>query len=112
MPSHNLRRWAADRYGANPLQALAMLACFSLAGYAAGRVVDAGIWIGFLVWFVGAAIFHDFVFFPLYAGLDTTPYLAHWLLVTAVLFAGSAVAYALRVRADAGGSVPGGRPAG
>jgi hypothetical protein len=40
MPSHSLRRWAADRYGANPLQALAMLACFSLAGYAGGRPGD------------------------------------------------------------------------
>jgi hypothetical protein len=158
MPSRSLPRWAAARYGADPLRILALLACFALAGYAASRVVDAGIWIGFLIWFAGAAIFHDFVLFPLYAladvaarstsrrsrepvagrwppwanylrvplglsgllllvwfplilhgsqheyrkdvGLDTTPYLGHWLLVTAVLFAGSAVAYALRVRMD------------
>ncbi|GAA1287538.1 lipoprotein [Planotetraspora silvatica] len=155
-----LRERAAARYGANPLQLLALIACFALAGYAAGRVFAAGIWIGFLIWFVGAAIFHDFVLFPLYAladvairsssrhrripvagrwppwinylrvpaglsallllvwfplilhgsqheyrkavGLDTTPYLGHWLLVTAVLFAGSAVTYALSVRAGAG----------
>lgn len=151
-----LRHWVAGHYGADPLHLLALLACFALAGYAAGRVVGAGIWVGFVVWFVGAAIGHDLLLFPLYAvgdvvvqrrwwrrrprgdvqwppwinylrvpaglsgllllvwfplilrqseqiyrpavGLDTSPYLGRWLLVTGVLFAGSALAYALRLR--------------
>lgn len=157
----DLRRRATTRYGADPLHLLALLACFALAGYAASRVVVAGIWAGFLVWFVGAAIVHDLVLFPLYSladvaarsrrwrrwrhrprpgvrwppmtnylrvpgglsglllivwfplilggssrtyraatTLDTSPYLGRWLLVTGVLFAGSAVAYAVRLRRD------------
>jgi hypothetical protein len=40
MPSHSLRRWAADRYGANPLQALAMLRAFPWPDTRpAGRVI-------------------------------------------------------------------------
>jgi hypothetical protein len=162
-------RWAASRYGADPLQLLALLACFALAGYAAGRVVAAGIWVGFVVWFVGAAVIHDLLLYPLYAiadvaaqrlprqrlprqrlpwhrrrspaavqwppwinylrvpiglsgllllvwfplilrrsqdryeastALSTSPYLGRWLLVTGVLFAGSALAYAFRLRRD------------
>jgi hypothetical protein len=150
-----LHRRVTARYGADPLHLLALIACFALAGYAASRVVIAGVWVGFLIWFVGAAIFHDLVLLPLYAvadvatrsvsrrrraggagwppwtnhlrvplglsgllllvwfplilrgsqreyrkavGLDTSPYLGHWLLVTGVLFSGSAVAYAVRVR--------------
>ena len=34
------------------------------------------------------------------AGLDPSPYLGRWLLVTGVLFAGSALAYAVRLRRD------------
>ncbi|WP_329081012.1 MULTISPECIES: hypothetical protein [unclassified Streptosporangium] len=160
----DLRRRATTRYGADPLHLLALLACFALAGYAASRVVVAGIWVGFLLWFVGAAIVHDLVLFPLYsladvaarsnrwrprprpgvrwppmtnylrvpAGLsglllivwfplilggssrtyrgattlDTSPYLGRWLLVTGVLFAGSAIAYAVRLRRDRAPSAP------
>ncbi|MER6952208.1 hypothetical protein ABT294_50190 [Nonomuraea sp. NPDC000554] len=151
------RRLAA-RYGADPLHLLALIACFALAGYAATRVVAAGIWVGFLVWFVGAAIIHDLLLYPLYAladvavqrrpwrrrrppsapvawapsinyvrvpaalsgllfliwfplilrlseanyrrstALDLSPYLGRWLLVTGVLFAGSALVYAIRTR--------------
>ncbi|MGH3392930.1 MAG: hypothetical protein ACRDOO_29030 [Actinomadura sp.] len=164
-----LRRWVAVRYGADPLHLLALLACFALAGYAAGRVVVAGIWVGFAIWFVGAAVIHDLLLYPLYAladvaaqrspwrrrahqptqgrprgavpwppwinylrvplalsgllllvwfplilrraaeryrasvGLDPSPYLGRWLLVTGVLFAGSALAYALRLRRSRAG---------
>jgi hypothetical protein len=153
-------RWVATRYGADPLHLLALLACFALAGYAASRVVAAGILVGFLVWFVGAAIIHDLLLYPLYTladvvaqrrpwhrrrppsgpaqwpplinylrvpaalsglllliwfplilrlaehnyeksvALDTSPYLGRWLLVTGVLFVGSALAYAVRLRRD------------
>ncbi|MEV8634403.1 hypothetical protein AB0395_22375 [Streptosporangium sp. NPDC051023] len=154
-----MRRRMATRYGADPLHLLALIACFALAGYAASRVVAAGIWAGFLVWFVGAAIIHDLLLYPLYTladitarrrpwrrrrppgpvpwppwtnylrvptalsglllliwfplilglaegnyhrstALDTSPYLGRWLLVTGVLFAGSALAYAVRLRRD------------
>ena len=159
LPGAVCRRIAAH-YGADPLHLLALLACFALAGYAASRVVAAGIWVGFAVWFIGSAIVHDLVLYPLYAladvavqrrpwarrrpgphvrwrpwinylrvpaglsgllllvwfplilrqseetyrkavGLDTSPYLGRWLLVTGVLFAGSALAYALRLRSTA-----------
>jgi hypothetical protein len=156
--------WAASHYGADPLHLLALVACFALAGYAASRVAAAGIWAGFLVWFVGAALIHDLLLYPLYAiadlaaqhliwhrlpwhrrrspaavrwppvinylrvpiglsgllllvwfplilrfsadryqastALSPTPYLGRWLLVTGVLFAGSALAYAFRLRRD------------
>ncbi|MEV0826698.1 hypothetical protein [Nonomuraea rubra] len=154
-------RWART-YGAPSWHLLALVLCFLLAAYAATRVVGAGIWPGFLVWFVGAVIFHDLVLFPLYsaadlaaqaatartrrrrrtaarprpperpvaainhlrvptafsgllllvwfplilrgaepnyraaAGLSTIPYLNRWILITLVLFAGSALLYVLR----------------
>ncbi|GAA4605463.1 hypothetical protein GCM10023195_18980 [Actinoallomurus liliacearum] len=159
-PLGAVRRRIAPHYGADPLHLLALLACFALAGYAASRVAAAGIWVGFLIWFVGAAIVHDLVLFPLYAladvavqrrrwgrrrpgprvrwrpwinyvrvpaglsgllllvwfplilrqsgetyrkavGLGLSPYLGRWLLVTGVLFAGSAIIYALRLRSAA-----------
>jgi hypothetical protein len=51
------------------LQLLALLASFVVAGYAAVRLL-AGKPIGVGVWFVGSAVVHDLVLFPLYAGLD------------------------------------------
>lgn len=161
-----VRRRIAGFYGADPLHLLALLACFALAGYAASRVVAATdprgqkIWVGFVIWFIGAAIVHDFVLYPLYAladvavqrrrwgrrrprpyvqrrpwinylrvpaglsgllllvwfplilrlseetyrnaaGLDLSPYLGRWLLVTGLLFAGSAITYAVRLRSAA-----------
>ncbi len=54
-------RW----YGAGPLHLVALLAAFCLAGYAAARLVPAHP-IGIAVWFVGAAIGHDVILFPLY----------------------------------------------
>lgn len=70
-----LRRWTS-RYGASPLHLLALLGCFGLAGYAATRLLVARP-DAVAVWFVGAAVAHDVVLFPLYAIADRS--------VTAVL---------------------------
>jgi hypothetical protein len=48
---------------------LALLASFVVTGYAALRLL-AGNSIGIGAWFVGSAVVHDLVAFPLYAGLD------------------------------------------
>lgn len=50
-------------------QLVALLACFLLAGYAGFRLL-AGNPIGTGAWFVGSAVVHDLVLFPLYAGVD------------------------------------------
>lgn len=54
------RRWV-------PL--LALLASFAVAGYAGVRLL-AGNPVGIGTWFVGSAVVHDLVLFPLYAGVD------------------------------------------
>jgi hypothetical protein len=51
------------------VQLLALLASFVVAGYAAVRLL-AGDLIGAGAWFVGSAVVHDLVLFPLYAGID------------------------------------------
>lgn len=51
------------------VQVLVLLASFVVAGYAAVRLL-AGNPIGVGAWFVGSAVVHDLVLFPLYAGLD------------------------------------------
>jgi hypothetical protein len=51
------------------VQLLALLASFVVAGYAAVRLL-AGDVIGTGAWFVGSAVIHDLVLFPLYAGID------------------------------------------
>lgn len=133
----------------SPLQILLLACSFTLAGYAGVRLL-AGDWFGVTLWFVGAALLHDLVLVPLYAGADRvlarglgaagrrewtvhvrvpaalsclllllwfplisgqmadryrsatglagTGFLARWLLITAVLFGGSAVLLALRLR--------------
>ena len=52
------------------VQLVALLASFSIAGYAGIRLL-AGNPIGIGAWFIGSAVVHDLVLFPLYAGLDT-----------------------------------------
>jgi hypothetical protein len=54
------RGWAAP---------LALLASFVVTGYAALRLL-AGNPIGIGAWFIGSAVGHDLVLFPLYAGVD------------------------------------------
>lgn len=56
-------------YGAHPLNLLAMLVSFAVAGYAALLLISSRP-IAVIIWFVGAAIIHDFVLFPLYAIAD------------------------------------------
>jgi hypothetical protein len=51
------------------VQLLALLASFVVAGYAGIRVL-AGNPTGVGAWFVGSAVVHDVLLFPLYAGLD------------------------------------------
>lgn len=136
----------------SPLQLLLLLCSFALAGYAGVRML-ADDWFGVALWFVGAALVHDLVLVPLYAGVDrllvrgaatagrrervgyvrvpaalsallllvwfplisgaqeeryrsatgrsADVYLGHWLLLTAALFAGSALVLAVRVRSAA-----------
>jgi hypothetical protein len=50
-------------------QLLALLASFAVAGYAGVRLLASNP-IGVGTWFVGSAVVHDLVLFPLYAGLD------------------------------------------
>lgn len=51
------------------IQLLVLLASFVVAGYAGVRLL-AGNPIGVGAWFVGSAVVHDLLLFPLYAGLD------------------------------------------
>jgi hypothetical protein len=52
-----------------PVVLLALLASFVVAGYAGVRLL-AGNPVGVGAWFVGSAVVHDLVLFPLYAGVD------------------------------------------
>lgn len=57
------------RYGAHPLHLLVLLASFAVTGYAVQRLVaDKPLRVS--LWFVGAAVLHDLVLFPLYALVD------------------------------------------
>lgn len=56
-------------YGANPLHLLSLLCCFTLAGYAAIRLVSFQP-IMVAVWFLGAVIGHDLLLLPLYSVAD------------------------------------------
>lgn len=51
------------------VQLLALLASFVVAGYAGIRLLTGSV-VGTGVWFVGSAVVHDLVLFPLYAGID------------------------------------------
>jgi hypothetical protein len=64
-----MRRFT-DRYGAAPAHLLALLACVALAGYAASFLLGDPALLRVLGWFVGAAVVHDLVLFPLYALVD------------------------------------------
>ncbi len=59
-------------YGDNPLHLFAQIITIALAGYAASRVpLESDVWVTMLIWFVGAALGHDLVLYPLYAIADS-----------------------------------------
>ncbi|GAA0425654.1 lipoprotein [Acrocarpospora corrugata] len=60
-----------NRYGAPAWHLIALIACYAVALYVFTRVISAGIVLGFLLWFVGAVILHDFIVLPLYSLADT-----------------------------------------
>lgn len=69
-----LTRW----YGANPLHLLALLTGFAFVGYVAVPMLASSPW-AIIIWFVGSAVLHDFLLFPLYtlADLPATAALRH-----------------------------------
>ena len=157
-PVPRRRGWAPARglLGGSPLSLLALVASIALAGYAGSKWVPNTHALRLGIWFVGAAVLHDLLLFPLYAIADRSlaevvqrlprrahrnpavpalnflripaalslllllvfwpaisgqgqttmmaasgktdgPFLRRWLLTVAILFAGSAVLYAVRV---------------
>lgn len=62
--------WFRRTYGEHPLHLLALLASFAIAGAAALQVSEDPLRLRYLLWFLGAAVAHDLVLFPLYALLD------------------------------------------
>lgn len=66
----SVRSYFRRRYGTGPGHLLLMLACFALAGYVASLIDTVPQAWRIAVWFVGAALFHDLVMWPLYALVD------------------------------------------
>ncbi|GLX97162.1 hypothetical protein [Herbidospora sp. NBRC 101105] len=60
-----------NRYGAPAWHLAALIVCYAVALYVFTRIISAGIVLGFVVWFVGAVILHDFIVLPLYSLADT-----------------------------------------
>ncbi len=56
-------------YGEGPFHLILLAASFCLASYAGVRLLD-GDTVGVLLWFAGAAVLHDLVLLPVYAGAD------------------------------------------
>jgi hypothetical protein len=57
-------------YGDTPLHLIASIASFALAGYAFVQIFDGSQAWNIILWFVGAILVHDLVFWPLYTGLN------------------------------------------
>lgn len=60
----------ARRVGAAPAQLATLVACLALGAYAAFFLLGDPALLRMLVWFAAAAVVHDLVIFPLYAGAD------------------------------------------
>jgi hypothetical protein len=58
------------RYGAGPGHLVLMVACLALAAYAASFLLGDPSAVRIVVWFVGAAVVHDLLLYPLYAAGD------------------------------------------
>lgn len=56
-------------YGESPWHLLVLVVCLAVSAYAAVRLLDTN-WFEVTKWFVGAALVHDLVLVPLYAGTD------------------------------------------
>jgi len=59
-----------DLYGERPGHLVVMLGCLAVAAYAASFLLGDPALLTVLVWFVGAALVHDMLLFPLYAAAD------------------------------------------
>lgn len=57
-------------YGAAPWTLPVLLACFALTAYAANKVIGQPQALRMFGWFIGAALVHDFLLFPVYSGVD------------------------------------------
>jgi hypothetical protein len=57
-------------YGAAPWHLLLLLGCFGVIGWIALRLAGEPMAGRMLLWFVGAAVAHDLVLFPVYASVD------------------------------------------
>ena len=59
-----------DLYGTTPLHLVAVVASFAVAFYAALKIAGSPTGWKIAIWFVGAALAHDLVLWPLYTVLD------------------------------------------
>nr|WTA65530.1 hypothetical protein OHB51_23830 [Micromonospora sp. NBC_00855] len=57
-------------YGSSLQHLIVMIACFTLTGWVALRIAEEATAGRMLLWFVGAAVAHDLVLFPIYASAD------------------------------------------
>ncbi|MDG4820865.1 hypothetical protein O7635_03230 [Asanoa sp. WMMD1127] len=57
-------------YGAGTPHALLLLGCFTLAGWSVFYLWGEPTLWRMALWFIGAAVFHDLILFPLYAAAD------------------------------------------
>ncbi|MFI6784861.1 hypothetical protein [Micromonospora sp. NPDC050276] len=57
-------------YGSSLQHLVVMIACFSLTGWVALRLSEEATAGRMLLWFVGAAVAHDLILFPIYASAD------------------------------------------
>jgi hypothetical protein len=64
-----MRRFS-DVYGDSPGHLVVMLGCIAVSAYAASFLLGDPALLTVLVWFVGAALVHDMLLFPLYAVAD------------------------------------------
>ena len=60
----------ARRVGASSARLALLVGCLGLAAYAGFFLLGEPALLRMLVWFAGAAVVHDLVLFPLYAGVD------------------------------------------